>query len=148
MRNLALIGILIVFTGCAATGGSGSGGELAVITAAYEQHAGSSRERVVFRGLEAWRDLRGDYIVVRTRYNDYFLLTLEAACASDLTFNSSLELAIAQQTRNSLSRFDTVSAGDSACRIQYIRQVDHQAVAEELRAREIEEHFIRLSRDP
>ncbi|HMB39564.1 MAG TPA: hypothetical protein VKO85_10840 [Wenzhouxiangellaceae bacterium] len=45
------------------------------------------------------------------------------------------------------SERDTVSAGDSSCRIQYIREVDHQAVAEELAEREIEEPFIRLNRD-
>ena len=101
----------------------------------------------MFPGLDGWRQLSGDNIVVRTRFNDYFLLTLEAACASDLIFSSSLNLAIAQQTRNTLSRFDTVSAGDSRCRVQYIREVDHQAVAAALEERGIDESFIRLKRD-
>lgn len=143
---VALIVSAALLGGCAATGGAG-GGERDIVTTVYQEHAGSSRERVVFPGIDGFRQLEGDNLVVRTRFNDYFLLTLEAACASDLMFGSSLNLAIAQQTRNTLSRFDTVSAGDSSCRIQYIREVDHRAVAEDLREREIEEPFIRLNRD-
>jgi len=144
---IALIVPAVLLGGCAAIGGAGGGSERDIVTTVYQEHAGSSRERVVFPGLDGWRQLEGDNIAVRTRFNDYFLLTLEAACASDLMFSSSLNLAIAQQTRNTLSRFDTVSAGDSSCRIQYIREVDHQAVAEDLSEREIEEPFIRLNRD-
>lgn len=137
--------LLVLAAGCASTGGGGS--ERDIVTTLYQEHSGGSRERVVFPGLDGWRPLSGDNIVVRTRFNDYFLLTLEPACASDLTFSSSLQLAIAQQTRNSLSRFDTVSAGDSACRIQYIREVDHRAVAAALEERDINEPFIRTDRD-
>ena len=144
---IAVIVSAAVLGGCAGTGGAGGGSERDIVTTVYQEHAGSSRERVVFPALDGWRQLDGDNIVVRTRFNDYFLLTLEAACASDLMFSSSLNLAIAQQTRNTLSRFDTVSAGDSSCRIQYIREVDHQAVAEELAERDIDEPFIRLNRD-
>jgi hypothetical protein len=140
--------VVTIVGGCASSGGgTGGGSERDIVTTAYQENAGSSRERVVFPGLDGWRTLSGDNIVVRTRFNDYFLLTLEPACASDLTFSSSLNLAIAQRTRNTLSRFDTVSAGDSACRIQYIREVDHRAVAEDLQRRDIEESFIRLNRD-
>lgn len=144
---IALIASAALLGGCAASGGAGGGSERDIVTTVYQEHAGSSRERVVFPGLDGWRQLDGDNIVVRTRFNDYFLLTLEAACASDLMFSSSLQLAIAQQTRNTLSRFDTVSAGDSRCRIQYIREVDHRAAAEELADRDIDEPFIRLNRD-
>ena len=136
---------MTVLGGCA--GNVGGGSERDIATTVYQEHAGSSRERVVFPGLDGWRQLDGDNIVVRTRFNDYYLLTLEAACASDLMFSSSLNLAIAQQTRNTLSRFDTVSAGDSACRVQYIREVDHRAVAAALEEREINEPFIRTDRD-
>lgn len=145
--NIAMIGILAVVAGCASTGSARGGSERDVLTTVYQEHAGGSRERVVFPGLDGWRPLSGDNIVVRTRFNDYFLLTLEPACASDLTFSGSLQLAIAQQSRNTLSRFDTVSAGDSACRIQYIREVDHRAVAAALEQREINEPFIRTDRD-
>jgi len=144
---IALIVSAAVLGACAAGGGVGGGSERDVVTTVYQEHAGSSRERVVFPSLNGWRQLEGDNIVVRTRFNDYYLLTLEAACASDLMFGGSLNLAIAQQSRNTLSRFDTVSAGDSACRIQYIRDVDHEAVADELRERDIAEPFIRLNRD-
>ena len=142
---VALTTIMTVIGGCAANMAGGS--ERDIVTTVYQEHAGTSRERVVFPGLDGWRQLDGDNIVVRTRFNDYYLLTLEAACASDLMFSSSLNLAIAQQTRNTLSRFDTVSAGDSACRVQYIREVDHRAVAAALEEREINEPFIRTDRD-
>ena len=142
---------LVIFAalvgGCAASGGADGGSERDLVTSVYEQHAGPSRERVVFPRLDGWRQLSGDDIVVRTRFNDYFLLTLESACGNDLLFGSSLRLAIIQKTRNRLSRFDTVSAGDSRCRIQYIREVDHQAVAAALEERGINEPFIRLNRD-
>lgn len=141
----ALTIIFSALGGCAANGGGGS--ERDTVTTVYQEHAGASRERVVFPALDGWRQLDDDNLVVRSRFNDYYLLTLEAACASDLMFSSSLNLAIAQQTRNTLSRFDTVSAGDSRCRVQYIREVDHRAVAEELGDRGIEEPFIRLNRD-
>lgn len=144
---VALTAIMTLLGGCAANGGAGIGSERDIVTTVYQEHAGTSRERVVFPGLDGWRQLDGDNIVVRTRFNDYFLLTLEAACASDLMFSSSLNLAIAQQTRNTLSRFDTVSAGDSACRVQYIREVDHRAVAAALEERDINEPFIRTDRD-
>lgn len=151
LTGLVVTGLLVLAAGCASIGGgsgSGSGGgNFDSATTAYRDHAGSSRDRVVFPGVEAWRRLEGDDIVVRTRLNDYFLLTLEPACASDLAFGGSLRLAIRQQSRNTLSRFDTVSAGDSACRIQYIREVDHQAVAAALEEKGIDEPFIRLNRD-
>lgn len=151
MKRLAPIIILFLvilfLAGCAASGGAGGDSELDVVTSAYREHAGSSQDRVVFPGLRAWRDLARDDIVVRTRLNDYFLLTLEPACASDLAFDSSLQLAIRQQSRNTLSRFDTLRAGDTACRIQYIREVDHQAVAAALEDMDIDEPFIRLDRD-
>lgn len=147
MKAITLISIVVLCAGCASNGGSARGGELNAITNAYQENAGVSRERVVFPEAEAWRELAGDDIVVRTRFNDYFLLTLEAACASDLTFGSSLRLAVEQNSRNTLSRFDRVRAGNSSCRIQYIREVDHRAAAEELAARGIEEPFIRRQRD-
>ncbi|MCA1780493.1 MAG: DUF6491 family protein, partial [Xanthomonadaceae bacterium] len=94
------------------------------------------------------RTLADGDIVVRTRADDYYLLRLEPACANDLRFSSSVALAIAQQTRNRLSRFDSVRAGDSSCRIQTIRKIDPRAVLEELKAREIVEPFIRAGQIP
>lgn len=135
----------LILAGCA--GGPVGPSPRDAVTSVYQAHAGSSRERVVFPGLEAWRPLSGDNLVVRTRFNDYFLLTLEAACASDLTISASTRIGIEQQLRNTLSRFDVVRAGESRCRIQYIREVDHRAVAEALAEREIAEPFIRLDRD-
>jgi len=146
MNRLAAI-IVLLLAGCAASGGAGGNSELDRITSVYREHAGSSQERVVFPGVRGWRDLAGDDIVVRTRFNDYFLLTLEPACASDPLFDGSLRLSIQQQSRNVLLRRDLVRAGEAACRIQYIRKVDHQAVAAELTDNGIDEHFIRLNRD-
>lgn len=146
MRRWILAGLTaFVLTGCA--GGPVGPSPRDALTSVYQAHAGSSRERVVFPGLESWRPLSGDNLVVRTRFNDYFLLTLEAVCANDLTISAGTRIAIEQQLRNTLSRFDVVRAGDSRCRVQYIREVDHRAVAEALAEREISEPFIRLDRD-
>jgi len=145
-RNPAIVCVALLAVACA--GGAPIGpSPRDTVTTVYQAHAGSSRERVVFPGIEAWRELSGDNLVVRTRFNDYFLLTLEAACASDLTISSSTRIAIEQQMRNTLSRFDVARAGDSRCRIQYIREVDHRAVAQALTERGIDEAFIRSGRD-
>jgi len=146
MKGLAPI-IILLLAGCAASGGAGGDSELDRITAVYREHAGSSQDSVVFPGVRGWRDLAEDDIAVRTRFNDYFLLTLEPACASDPLFDSSLSLSIQQQSRNALLRLDVVRAGETACRIQYIRKIDHQAVAAELQEMGIAEPFIRLNRD-
>jgi len=135
--------------GCAThDGSSGGNSELEIISQAYREHAGPSRSRVVFPQVESWRSLAYGDIVVRTRADDYYLLTLEPACANDLRFSSSVRLAIAQQTRNTLSRFDTIRAGDSSCRIQTIREIDPRAVLEALEARDIREPFIRAGQIP
>jgi hypothetical protein len=85
------------------------------VTTVCQAHAGSSRERFVFAGIESWRDLSGDNLTMRTRFNDYVWLALEAACAADLTISSSTRIAIEQPMRNTLSRVDAVCAGDSRC---------------------------------
>jgi hypothetical protein len=107
------------------------------------EHAGDSRDRVVFPQLQGWKLLEGDYIAVRTRADDYYLLRLDPACASDIRFSSSLSLAVRQSSRNVLSRFDRVMAGDLSCRIQEIRPVDAEAVVADLDAQGIREPFVR-----
>jgi hypothetical protein len=140
MRTLATIGALALLAGCAVSPEPRSGDP---VTAAWTEHAGSSRDRVVFPQLQAWKPLEDDWIAVRTRADDYFLLRLESACASDLRFSSSLSLAIRQSSRNVLSRFDRVLVGDRSCRIQEIRAVDVDAVVEDLAGQDIREPFVR-----
>lgn len=112
-------------------------------TELWLEHSGPSRDRVVFPRTEAWTQLDGDWIAVRTQPNDYYLLRLEPACASDIRFSSSLSLAIRQSSRNMLSRFDTVAAGETRCRIQEIRPVARDALAEDLAAAGLDDAFLR-----
>jgi len=135
-----MLGTLALLAGCATSSESQSGDP---VTAAWTEHAGSSRDRVVFPQLQSWKQLDDDWIAVRTRADDYFLLRLEPACASELRFSSSLSLAIHQSSRNMLSRFDRVLVGDRSCRIQEIRPVDAGAVVEDLAGQDIREPFVR-----
>jgi hypothetical protein len=140
MRTIFALGALALLSACASTPDTESADP---VTAAWTEHAGSSRDRVVFPQLQAWKPLEDDWIAVRTRADDYFLLRLESACASDLRFSSSLSLAIRQSSRNVLSRFDRVLVGDRSCRIQEIRPVDVDAVVEDLAGQDIREPFVR-----
>ncbi|MGK7297160.1 MAG: DUF6491 family protein [Candidatus Wenzhouxiangella sp. M2_3B_020] len=139
-RMIVLAALAALLAGCA-TGTGPSTRENA--TGLWQDHAGPSRDRVVFPRAEAWKQLDGDWVAVRTRANDYFMLRLDPVCSTDLRFGTGMRLAIAQDTRNTLSRFDTVYTSDARCRIQEIRPVDHRALKTELQARGIEHSFIR-----
>ncbi|MGK7297161.1 MAG: DUF6491 family protein [Candidatus Wenzhouxiangella sp. M2_3B_020] len=111
-------------------------------TSLWQEHAGASEERIVFPRLEAWKQLGGPWLAVRTQPNDFYLLRLDPACADQLRFGSGVALSIRPQTRNMLSRFDTVLIEDMRCRIQEIRPVDRDALAAELESAGLEHAFL------
>lgn len=140
LRTIGLLALTTLVAGCATDAGPRP---LESATELWLKHAGPSRDRVVFRQARAWKQLEDDWVAVRTLANDYFMLRLTPACSTDLRFGTDIRLAIAQETRNTLSRLDTVYTSDARCSIQEIRPVDHEPLKEELKASALEHAFIR-----
>lgn len=141
-RMIGLFAVAIV-AGCAAPGPQDEAPtpeqtRLAV----YQRHAGESRDSVVFPRVDGWSELLGEYIAVRTTNDKYFLLTLELACSEEFRIGSEIRIAIEQQTRNTLHRFDEVHIGDRRCRIQKIQALDAEAVYAGMQAAGLEDPFI------
>lgn len=110
--------------------------------AVYQRHAGESRDAVVFPRVDGWSELPGEFIAVRTINDKYFLLTLELACSEEFRTGTEIRMAIEQQTRNTLHRFDQVRIGDRRCRIQKIQPLDAEAVYAGMRAAGLDDPFI------
>lgn len=115
--------------------------------AVYQRHAGESRDEVVFPRVDGWSDLLGEYIAVRTLDDRYFLLTMELACSEEFRVGPNVRIAIEQDTRNTLHRFDEVRIGDRQCRIQQIQPLDAEAIHASMASAGLEDHFIARSVD-
>lgn len=96
--------------------------------AVYQRHAGEPRDEVVFPRVDGWSELPKEFIAVRTVDDRYFLLTLELACSDAFRFGSDLAIAIEQETRNTLHRFDRIQIGGRRCRIEKIQPLDAEAI--------------------
>lgn len=110
--------------------------------AVYQRHAGESRDEVVFPRVDGWSDLPGEYIAVRTVDDRYFLLTLELACSEAFRVGPDMRIAIEQDTRNTLHRFDQVRMGDRRCRIQQIRPLDAESIHADMASAGLQDPFI------
>ena len=139
MRSIAAAVLGLLLTACA-TDDVPTERERA--TSLWQEHAGPSQERIVFPRAEAWKQLAGPWVAVRTQPNAFYLLRLDPACADQLRFGSGVALAIRQQTRNMLARFDTVLIEDMRCRIQEIRPVGRDALVADLEAAGLEHAFL------
>lgn len=142
-RFLAVVAAMLLIAGCAGTGPRDEGPtpeqtRLAV----YQRHAGESRDSVVFPRVDGWSALPGEFIAVRTSNDKYFLLTLELACSEGFRVGPDIRIAIEQDTRNTLHRFDQVQIGDQRCRIQEIRPLDAEAIHADMAEVGIEDPFI------
>lgn len=110
--------------------------------AVYQRHAGESRDEVVFPRVDGWSELPDEYIAVRTLDDRYFLLTLELACSEAFRVGPEVQIAIEQDTRNTLHRFDQVRIGDRRCRIQQIQPLDAEAIHADMASAGLQDHFI------
>lgn len=110
--------------------------------AIYQRHAGESKDGVVFPRVRGWSELPGEYIAVRTVNDKYYLLELELACSESFRFGSDLRIAIEQQTRNTLHRFDEVHIGDRRCRILRIQPLEAEAIDADVREAGVKDFFI------
>ena len=139
MRSIAVLLLVLLLAACA-TDDVPTERERA--TSLWEKHAGPSQERIVFPRAEAWKQLGGPWVAVRTQPDDFYLLRLDPACADQLRFGSGVALAIEQRTRNMLARFDTVLIEGMRCRIQEIRPVDRDALAADLESAGLDHAFL------
>lgn len=110
--------------------------------AVYQRHAGEPRDSVVFPRVDGWSELPAEFIAVRTIDDKYFLLTLELACSEAFRDQAALQIAIEQDTRNTLHRFDQVRIGDQRCRIQQIQPLDAEAIHAAMDSTGIADPFI------
>jgi hypothetical protein len=142
-RVLAVLAVVVLGAGCA---GPASRDEPPTPEetrlAVYQRHAGDSRDEVVFPRVDGWSDLLGEYMAVRTVDDRYFLLTMELACSEDFRVGPDVRIAIEQDTRNTLHRFDQVRIGDRRCRIQQIQPLDAEAIHANLASAGLQDHFI------
>lgn len=110
--------------------------------AVYQRHAGESRDEVVFPRVDGWSDVLREYIAVRTADDRYFLLTLELGCSEGFRVGPDMRIAIEQDTRNTLHRFDEVRIGDRRCRIQQIQPLDAEAIHGDMASAGLQDPFI------
>jgi len=101
-----------------------------------------SRDSVVFPRVDGWSQLPREFIAVRTIDDRFFLLTLELACSEAFRIGSEIAIAVEQQTRNTLHRFDELRIGDRNCRIQTIQPLDADGIHAAMQAAGLEDHFI------
>lgn len=147
MKRLCAILMTVLLSAACANNQPGVRSDRAMQLDIYKAHAGESRNRAVFPRLDGWRSFPGAYIAVRTRAWDYYLLRLEPACASEFRTGSDIRLALKQQTRNSLSRFDRVGFGDQWCQILEIQPLDRKALEAELEQAGFKDAFLRRAPD-
>jgi hypothetical protein len=132
-----LIGLLAA---ACATGDGASERDRA--TALWEKHAGPAKDRIVFPRAESWKQLGGSWLAMRTQPDDFYLLRLDPVCAEELRFGGGIALTVRQQTRNMLSRSDTVVVDGKNCRIEEIRPVDRDALVADLDEAGLEHAFL------
>jgi len=136
---------LMFFLGACATADKGTrSAERDELRKAYQDHAGESRSETVSRRVDAWFSLGREWLVLRSRDRQYYLITVDVACADDLRFGSTPRLATEQQSRNILTRHDRILMNERRCRINSIQKVDHKALAADLEEKGISHGFLRI----
>lgn len=144
---LTAVSMLFFAVACATSNGDQSeSSDREALQDAYERHATGSRNQTVYPRVDTWFSLGSEKLVARTRDYQYFLIELEPRCGRDLRYSTRPDIATEQHTQNRLTRQDRVLLGGERCRITSIREVDHQALAEELEENGVTHRFIRLDR--
>lgn len=105
---------------------------MAARLAEYERHAGAPVESFKFWDLDRWEVLGREQLVVWTRPNEAWLLTVDAPC-NDLEWAHSIGLT--SSVGHVHRRFDSVVLKNYRCRIKEIRPVDGRALKAERRER-------------
>lgn len=147
-RLCTVFSIMLLTTACAGLQGQdGAKSERAAQLDMYQRHAGEPRNESVFPALDSWRSFPGEYIAVRTKGWQYYLLTLEPACAEQWRVGPDVSLALRKQTTNTLLRLDRVGFGEQRCRILEIQTIDRKALRADLAEEGLEDPFLRKGRD-
>lgn len=148
MKIIVLLLIAVSgLTGCATQAGkSPMLAERAQLLEIYQKHAGDNQSSVVFPRVRDWASVGDTYIALRTAGDRYYLVNLGPACADDLRRAGVIDIALEQETRNTLSVFDKVHIDNQRCSIQSIHKLDHQAIRAELEEKGLSTAFIRVER--
>jgi hypothetical protein len=147
-RLCSVFSIMLLVTACAGLlGQEGGKSNRAIQLDMYQKHAGEPGNEAVFPALDSWRSFPGEYIAVRTKDRRYYLLTLEPACAEEWRSGPDMDLAVNQQTRNTLTRFDRVGFGEQQCRILDIQAIDQDGLRSDLAESGLQDPFLRKGRD-
>lgn len=97
----------------------------------YVEYAGEPVDRItVMRGVEYWTPISRTQLVIWTRMNEAWLLTVWDSC-TDLQFAQAISVT---QTGNSISRFEKVRVGRDICPISEIRPIDVKQMRADRRA--------------
>ncbi len=126
---IAIVGLVLGASACTTTAEYRAREDTEL--ARFERHAGMPIERInTYTGLDRWRSLAADKLVIWTSINRVYLLTLRAPC-SGLEFQSALAIT---STNNIIDRrFDRVQVDGLSCYISEIRPIDDKALKQEER---------------
>lgn len=87
----------------------------------YVDYAGEPVESITtMRGVDAWTPISRTQLVIWTRFNEAWLLTVWEGCP-DLQFSQVISVT---QTGNTISRFEKVKVGNEVCPISEIRPIN------------------------
>ena len=111
---------------------------------AYKRHAEESMTETIFPRVDDWTSLGREYLALRARDNQHYLVALQPTCIEELRFGTGLRIELEQQTRHTVGRMDWVTINGQRCRINSIWRVDHEALKEELAEKGLRHGFIRV----
>ena len=98
----------------------------------FEKHAGQPVDRInAFMGVDRWRLLSTDKLVIWTSVNRAYLMTLRGPC-SGLEFQQAIGISSTNKVID--RRFDKIHFENQLCYIGEIRPVDYKAMKQERRA--------------
>jgi hypothetical protein len=117
IRLLVIVLLSVVLSACAA----GLSRKDEGMQFRYVDYAGDPVERItVMRGVDYWTSISRTQLVIWTRMNEAWLLTVWDSC-TELQFAQAISVT---QTGNSISRFEKVRVGNEECPITEIRPID------------------------
>ncbi|QOC21441.1 hypothetical protein IC757_10280 [Wenzhouxiangella sp. AB-CW3] len=127
MKRPFLILLTLLLAGCAAQEPRPT---LEQIEEVYLRHAGHETQSVMFSNIRGWRPAGVQSVAINFGARRDYLIDLAPPCVMDLRFEPMIRVVNSQ--RGTLSRFDRIQVGQDLCRIVRIRQIDMDAVREDL----------------
>ncbi|MEE4296731.1 MAG: DUF6491 family protein [Wenzhouxiangella sp.] len=130
MKILALPVLLLLLVGCAVSPRPEPNVRAAEI---YKRHASEESVRTVrFSTIQSWRPVSDEGVLIEFNGNKHYLLSLTGACRRLIP--SAASMVLSPNTVTVLDQLDWINVGGRWCRIEDIREVDFDAVQEEVDA--------------